>query len=124
VQYAHARISALLRNANELGIKYGEDVFNAELLEHQRERELLGGLAQFPEVVTSAAELRSPHKIARYVEDLATLYHGFYSDCRVLPMGDEKPSAIHQTRATLCAATMQVIANGLTLLGVSSPERM
>ena len=124
VQYAHARISALLRNADELGIKYGEDVFNAELLEHQRERELLGGLAQFPEVVTSAAELRSPHKIARYVEDLATLYHGFYSDCRVLPMGDEKPSAIHQTRATLCAATMQVIANGLTLLGVSSPERM
>jgi len=124
VQYAHARISALLRNAEELGIKYGIDFFNPELLEHQRERELLGGLAQFPEVITNAAELRSPHKIARYVEDLATLYHGFYSDCRVLPMGDEKPGAIHQTRATLCAATMQVIANGLTLLGVSSPERM
>ena len=124
VQYAHARISALLRNADELGIKYGIDFFNPELLEHQRERELLGGLAQFPEVITNAAELRSPHKIARYVEDLATLYHGFYSDCRVLPMGDEKPGAIHQTRATLCAATMQVIANGLTLLGVSSPERM
>jgi arginyl-tRNA synthetase len=124
VQYAHARISALLRNADELGIKYGIDFFNPELLEHQRERELLGGLAQFPEVITNAAELRSPHKIARYVEDLATLYHGFYSDCRVLPMGDEKPSEIHQTRATLCAATMQVISNGLTLLGVSSPERM
>ena len=124
VQYAHARISALLRNADELGIRYGIDFFNPELLEHQRERELLGGLAQFPEVITNAAELRSPHKIARYVEDLATLYHGFYSDCRVLPMGDEKPGAIHQTRATLCAATMQVIANGLTLLGVSSPERM
>ena len=124
VQYAHARISALLRNADELGIKYGIDFFNPELLEHQRERELLGGLAQFPEVITNAAELRSPHKVARYVEDLATLYHGFYSDCRVLPMGDEKPSEIHQTRATLCAATMQVISNGLTLLGVSSPERM
>ncbi len=124
VQYAHARISALLRNADELGIKYGIDFFNPELLEHQRERELLGGLAQFPEVITNAAELRSPHKIARYVEDLANLYHGFYSDCRVLPMGDEKPSEIHQTRATLCAATMQVISNGLTLLGVSSPERM
>ncbi len=124
VQYAHARISALLRNADELGIKYGIDFFNPELLEHQRERELLGGLAQFPEVITNAAELRSPHKIARYIEDLATLYHGFYSDCRVLPMGDEKPSEIHQTRATLCAATMQVISNGLTLLGVSSPERM
>ena len=124
VQYAHARISALLRNADELGIKYGIDFFNPELLEHQRERELLGGLAQFPEVITNAAELRSPHKVARYVEDLATLYHGFYSDCRVLPMGDENPSEIHQTRATLCAATMQVISNGLTLLGVSSPERM
>ena len=124
VQYAHARISALLRNADELGIRYGIDFFNPELLEHQRERELLGGLAQFPEVITNAAELRSPHKIARYVEDLATLYHGFYSDCRVLPMGDEKPSEIHQTRATLCAATMQVISNGLTLLGVSSPDRM
>ena len=124
VQYAHARIAALLRNADELGIKYGLDVFDAELLEHQRERELLGGLAQYPEVVTSAAELRSPHRIARYVEELATLYHGFYSDCRVLPMGDEKVSAIHQARATLCAATMQVISNGLSLLGVSSPERM
>ncbi len=124
VQYAHARIAALLRNADELRIKYGLDVFDAELLEHQRERELLGGLAQYPEVVTSAAELRSPHRIARYVEELATLYHGFYSDCRVLPMGDEKVSAIHQARATLCAATMQVISNGLSLLGVSSPERM
>ena len=124
VQYAHARIAALLRNADELGIKYGLEVFDAELLEHQRERELLGGLAQYPEVVTSAAELRSPHRIARYVEELATLYHGFYSDCRVLPMGDEKVSAIHQARATLCAATMQVISNGLSLLGVSSPERM
>ena len=124
VQYAHARIAALLRNADELGIKYGLDVFDAELLEHQRERELLGGLAQYPEVVTSAAELRSPHRIARYVEELATLYHGFYSDCRVLPMGDEKVSGIHQARATLCAATMQVISNGLSLLGVSSPERM
>jgi arginyl-tRNA synthetase len=124
VQYAHARIAALLRNADELGIKYGLEVFDAELLEHQRERELLGGLAQYPEVVTSAAELRSPHRIARYVEELATLYHGFYSDCRVLPMGDEKVSSIHQARATLCAATMQVISNGLSLLGVSSPERM
>ncbi len=124
VQYAHARIAALLRNADELGIKYGLEVFDAELLEHQRERELLGGLAQYPEVVTSAAELRSPHRIARYVEELATLYHGFYSDCRVLPIGDEKASPIHQARATLCAATMQVISNGLSLLGVSSPERM
>jgi arginyl-tRNA synthetase len=81
-------------------------------------------LAQFPEVISSAAELRQPHRVARYIEELATLYHGFYSDCRVLPMGEEKPSAIHSTRATLCEATRQTIFNGLTLLGVSAPERM
>lgn len=124
VQYAHARIAALLRNATELGIKVGIDNYNPELLTHDRERELLGGLAQFPEVVSSAAELRQPHRVARYIEELATLYHGFYSDCRVLPMGEEKPGAIHSTRATLCEATRQTIFNGLTLLGVSAPERM
>ena len=124
VQYAHARIAALLRNATELGIKVGIDNYNPELLTHDRERELLGGLAQFPEVVSSAAELRQPHRVARYIEELATLYHGFYSDCRVLPMGEEKPGAIHSTRATLCEATRQTISNGLTLLGVSAPERM
>ncbi len=124
VQYAHARIAALLRNATELGIKVGIDNYNPELLTHDRERELLGGLAQFPEVISSAAELRQPHRVARYIEELATLYHGFYSDCRVLPMGEEKPGAIHSTRATLCEATRQTIFNGLTLLGVSAPERM
>ena len=124
VQYAHARISAVLRNAAELGVKYGLDVYQPEILEHQRERELLGGLAEFPTVISTAAELRQPHRIARYIEELATMYHGFYSDCRVLPMGDEKPSALHSSRATLCAATQQVIKNGLALLGVSAPDRM
>ncbi|MFM7889230.1 MAG: arginine--tRNA ligase [Actinomycetota bacterium] len=124
VQYAHARIAALLRNASELGVKVGIDNYDPELLTHERERELLGGLAQFPEVISSAAELRQPHRVARYIEELATLYHGFYNDCRVLPMGEEKPSAIHATRATLCEATRQTIFNGLTLLGVSAPERM
>ena len=124
VQYAHARIAALLRNASELGVKVGIENYDPELLTHERERELLGGLAQFPEVISSAAELRQPHRVARYIEELATLYHGFYNDCRVLPMGEEKPSAIHATRATLCEATRQTIFNGLTLLGVSAPERM
>jgi arginyl-tRNA synthetase len=124
VQYAHARISAVLRNADELGLKYGSAQYKPELLTHQRERELLGGLAEFPRVVASAAELRQPHRIARYIEELATLYHGFYNDCRVLPMGDEPATDIHSTRATLCAATRQVIHNGLSLLGVSAPERM
>jgi arginyl-tRNA synthetase len=124
VQYAHARIAALLRNASELGVKVGIENYDPELLTHERERELLGGLAQFPEVISSAAELRQPHRVARYIEELATLYHGFYNDCRVLPMGEEKPSAIHATRATLCEAVRQTIFNGLTLLGVSAPERM
>ena len=124
VQYAHARISAVLRNATDVGVGFGPQLFSAELLEHPRERELLGGLAQYPEVVEGAAETRQPHRVARYIEELATLYHGFYNDCRVLPMGDEKPTAFHSTRATLCDATRQVIANGLSLLGVSAPERM
>lgn len=124
VQYAHARIAALLRNASELGVKVGVENYDPELLTHERERELLGGLAQVPEVISSAAELRQPHRVARYIEELATLYHGFYNDCRVLPMGEEKPSAIHATRATLCEAVRQTIFNGLTLLGVSAPERM
>jgi arginyl-tRNA synthetase len=124
VQYAHARISAVLRNADELGLKYGAAQYKPELLTHERERELLGGLAEYPRVLASAAELRQPHRIARYIEELATLYHGFYNDCRVLPMGDEPVADIHSTRATLCAATRQVINNGLSLLGVSAPERM
>lgn len=124
VQYAHARISAVLRNAGELGLKVNLSDFKAELLEHQRERELLGGLAEYPRVVASAAELRQPHRIARFIEELATLYHGFYNDCRVLPMGDEPISDIHRTRVVLCEATRQVINNGLSMLGVSAPERM
>ncbi|KRO31661.1 MAG: arginine--tRNA ligase, partial [Actinobacteria bacterium BACL2 MAG-121220-bin52] len=85
VQYAHARICAVLRNAKDLSIPYGINSYQAELLTHDRERELLGSLAEFPRVVASAAELRQPHRIARYIEELATLYHGFYNDCRVLP---------------------------------------
>jgi arginyl-tRNA synthetase len=124
VQYAHARICAVLRNAKDLSIPYGINSYQAELLTHDRERELLGSLAEFPRVVASAAELRQPHRIARYIEELATLYHGFYNDCRVLPLGDESPSAIHSSRASLCDATRQVISNALNLLGVSAPEKM
>ncbi|MBU6242928.1 MAG: arginine--tRNA ligase [Acidobacteria bacterium] len=124
VQYAHARIAAVLRNATDLEVKYGLEYYKPELLEHERERELLGGLAEFPRIVAGAAQLREPHRIARYLEDLAGMYHGFYTDCRVLPMGEEKPSELHFARATLSAATMQVFFNGLQLLGVSAPDRM
>ncbi len=124
VQYAHARIAAVLRNAAELSIASGLDNFDPAQLSHDRENELLGSLAEFPRIVASAAELREPHRIARYLEELAGVYHGFYADCRVLPMGDEPATALHSARLNLCAATLQVLKNGLLLLGVSAPERM
>jgi arginyl-tRNA synthetase len=124
VQYAHARIAGVLRNAKELNVPYGLADFDPTLLVHDRENELLGALAEFPRVVQGAAEIREPHRIARYLEELAGVYHRFYADCRVLPMGEEPVAAIHSARANLCAATRQVITNGLNLLGVSAPERM
>ena len=124
VQYAHARIAAVLRNADEHKISTHIKDFDSSQLTHDRENELLGVLAQFPRVVATAAELRHPHRVARYLEELAGVYHGFYADCRVLPMGDENPSSLHTARLLLCASTKQVIANGLALLGVSAPERM
>jgi len=124
VQYAHARIAAVLRNAAELNISSALSDFDPAQLSHDRENELLGSLAQFPRIVASAAELREPHRVARYLEELAGVYHGFYADCRVLPLGDESATAVHSARAALCAATKQTLNNGLQLLGVSAPERM
>ena len=124
VQYAHARIAAVLRNTVELGIASGLESFDPSQLIHDRENELLGALAEYPRVVAGAAQFREPHRVARYLEELAGVYHGFYADCRVLPLGDEAVAPIHSARAALCAATMQVLANGLDLLGVSAPERM
>ena len=124
VQYAHARICAVLRNAKELGINYGLEFYSPELLTHERERELIGLLAQYPKIVASAAEMRQPHRVARYIEEVAGQYHRFYNDCRVLPLGDEKPTDLNSSRASLSRATAQVISNGLDLLGVSAPEKM
>jgi arginyl-tRNA synthetase len=124
VQYAHARIAGVLRNAAELNISSALADFDPAQLSHDRENDLLGSLAQFPRIVASAAELREPHRVARYLEELAGVYHGFYADCRVLPLGDEPTAAVHSARAALCAATKQTLKNGLQLLGVSAPERM
>jgi len=124
VQYAHARISSVLRNAAALGIDFEVADFQPELLDHEQESLLLGALAEYPRVVASAAELREPHRVARYLEDLATAYHKFYDSCRVLPRGDEDPGPVTIARLWLCAATRQVIANGLGLCGVSAPDRM
>jgi arginyl-tRNA synthetase len=124
VQYAHARIAGVLRNVEELAIPMGLSNFDPSQLSHDRENELLGTLAEFPGVVAAAAAFREPHRVARYLEELAGVYHGFYADCRVLPLGEEVISPLHSARANLCAATKQVLANGLDLLGVSAPERM
>jgi arginyl-tRNA synthetase len=127
VQYAHARLSAILRNGAELAITpagAGGSGFDPSLLSHELEGELLRSLADFPRVVATAAQLREPHRVARYLEDTASKFHRFYDSCRVLPMGDEEPTAVHSARLLLVAATRTVVANGLGLLGVGAPERM
>ena len=125
VQYAHARVASLMRNAADLGVTLGEPAdFHPELLNHEREGDLLGALGEFPRVVATAAELREPHRVARYLEALAGTYHRFYDACRVLPRGDEETTDLHRARLWLVEATRVVLANGLGLLGVSAPERM
>ena len=122
VQYAHARLCALARAAAELGLT--PDLAHLEELGHDKEGTLMRSLGEFPRVLQSAAALREPHRVSRYLEDLAGDYHRFYDSCRVLPQGDEPASDLHRARLALCAATRQVIANGLAILGVSAPERM
>ncbi|MGV9713443.1 arginine--tRNA ligase [Gordonia sp. NPDC003424] len=122
VQYAHARLSALSRNAVDLGLEAATD--HLDLLDDPAEGELIRTIGDFDEVVETAAELREPHRVCRYLESLAGSYHRFYARCRVLPQGDEQAADIHRARLALCAATRQVLANGLELVGVSAPERM
>jgi arginyl-tRNA synthetase len=123
VQYAHARTVNVGRNAADLGVDRAAG-FDGALLDHPSETVLIGSLAEFPRVVAQAAELREPHRVARYLEELAAAYHKWYDQRRVTPFGDEQVSDVHRTRLWLNDATRQVLANGLGLLGVSAPERM
>ena len=123
VQYAHARTAGVARNAAEYGIRR-EDGFAPELLTHESEAALLGILGEFPRVVTQAVEFREQHRVARYLEQLASAYHGWYDRTRVTPLGDEQVTDLHRTRLWLNDAAGQVLRNGLALLGVSAPERM
>ena len=122
VQYAHARLSALARSAADLGLTTADP--DLSLLTHPREGDLIRTLGEYPRVLASAAELREPHRVARFLEELAGAYHRFYDTCRVLPQGDEEPGPLHTARLALCDAARTVLASGLGLLGVSSPERM
>jgi arginyl-tRNA synthetase len=123
VRYAHARVASLLRHAADLKISRGDD-FDPALLTDSKETDLLKALAEFPAIVAGAAELREPHRVARYLEQLAGTYHKFYDACRVLPHGDEPVTELTVARLWLVEATRVVLANGLDLLGVSAPERM
>ena len=122
VQYAHARTCSVARNASASGVD--RTVFAPELLTHDSESALLGVLQEFPRVVAQAAELREPHRVARYIEEVAGYYHRWYDNCRVIPLGDEPVTDLHRTRLWLNDATGQVIRNGLGLVGVTAPERM
>ncbi|MFC5501173.1 arginine--tRNA ligase [Lysinimonas soli] len=122
VQYAHARTQAVARNADQAGVTRGR--FDPALLDHETESILLGVLAEFPRVTLQAAELREPHRVARYLEQLAGAYHRWYDACRIIPLGDEPVGVIHETRRWVNDATGQVLRTGLGLLGVSAPERM
>lgn len=124
VQYAHARIASVLRNAHDTGVDWRNSEFLPELLNSEQENELLGVIEKFPAVIAAAAELREPHRVARYLEELAMAYHRFYDACRVLPRSDEELGGVHLARLWVCAATQQTLANGLDLLGVSAPAKM
>ncbi|MFL6061783.1 MAG: arginine--tRNA ligase [Marmoricola sp.] len=131
VQYAHARCCRMIANATDLGMELpalgGEQsAFDPSLLDHERDGELLRALAEYPRVVASAADLREPHRIARYLEDTASTFNKWYDtkECRMLPQGDEPAGPTNVARLVLVHATRTVISNGLDLLGVSAPERM
>ena len=122
VQYAHARTHQVARNAEAAGVS--RDVFEPGLLTHETEAALIASLADFPRVIAQAARLREPHRVARYLEEVAGVYHRWYDACRVTPQGDDSVLPVHHTRLWLNDATGQVLRNGLDLLGVSAPERM
>ncbi len=126
VQYAHARTCRMMENAADVGMTLPGEAFDPSLLDHELDGRLLRALADYPRVVASAAELREPHRVARYLEDTAAVFNKWYDtkECRMLPQGDEPVTATNEARLVLVQAVRTVLANGLDLLGVSAPERM
>ena len=122
VQYAHARTKQVANNAASLGVDRGE--FAPALLDHASEGELIAKLTEFPRMLAQAAEFREPHRVARYLEDVAGAYHRWYDNCRVTPLSGGEVTTLHRTRLWLNDATGIVLRNGLSILGVSAPERM
>ena len=122
VQYAHARTRQVENNAASLGVDLSS--FDPALLNHETEGNLLAKLSEMPRVVASAAEFREPHRVARYLEEVAGAYHRWYDSCRVTPLAGNAVDEVHRTRLWLNNAAGVVLRNGLYLLGVSAPERM
>ena len=122
VQYAHARLCSLAKKAAAVGVT--ADNPDLSLLTEDHEGTLIRTLGEYPTVVKAAAELREPHRIARYIEELAGTFHRFYATCQILPKVGEQAQPIHTARLALATATRQVIANALGLLGVTAPEQM
>lgn len=122
VQYGHARLCSIARKAAEVGVSAENP--DLSLLVHEREGDLIRTLGEFPAVVKAAAELREPHRVARYAEELAGTFHRFYDACQILPKQDEQPTDLHTARLALALATRQVLRNALGLVGVTAPERM
>ena len=129
VQYGHARLCSIMRKASEIGIEVPHDAaglsaVDLSLLTHEREGDLIRTLGEFPAVVKTAAELREPHRVARYAEELAGTFHRFYDACQILPKADQDVQGVFRARLALAQASRQVLSNALGLLGVSAPERM
>ncbi|MFE0631851.1 ArgS-related anticodon-binding protein NrtL [Streptomyces sp. NPDC058864] len=120
VRYAHARSRALLRGAHDLGLEPGAASGHRD----PAEAELLGLIADFPRTVEAAARHGAPDRVARLLERTADAFLRFHDECPALPKGEEKPSAVHGARLALADAAGTVLANGLTLLGISAPRHL
>jgi arginyl-tRNA synthetase len=120
VQYVHARIASIIRKASSgAGVGVGNEP-QPGLLEAPEELKLIKSLARYPEIVTTSAQLMEPHRITYFLMELAALFHAYYNKHRVLT----EDMSLTQARLYLVSAVKKVIRNGLTLLGVSAPERM
>lgn len=118
LQYAHARIQSILRKIDE--ITHFEDHPNYKLLTHDSEITLIKKMLSFPDAVSIAAKHREPHRVITYLNELASDFTSFYHDCRIIGEDDE----LMQARSALAAGVARVLKNGLTILGVTAPDRM